>query len=84
MRKLVGNTTGGQSSVFRRRETELKINVGHRFISLDELGYALGMALMIIGIFFSATVVLVGIAIVVLSIWLPDFIVFEIGKAEEE
>jgi hypothetical protein len=53
-------------------------------MSLDELGYAVGIALMIVGIFFSGLVVLMGIVILVLSMWLPEFVIIEFGTPEEE
>lgn len=62
----------------------MKINIKHTEMSLDELGFAVGFALMMIGLFFSGLVVLIGIAVVVLSIWLPDFVIFEFGTSDEE
>jgi hypothetical protein len=62
----------------------MKINIGHHFISLDEIGYSVGMALMVLGLFVGAGLVMVGIAVVVLSMFLPDFIVFEFGTPEDE
>ena len=62
----------------------MKINIEHTEISLDEIGYSIGFALMILGLFLSGMVLLLGIAVVVLSLWLPDFVVLEFGTPEED
>lgn len=62
----------------------MKLNIKHTQMSLDEVGYSIGLALMVIGLFISGVVVGIGIAVLVLSLFLPEFVIFEIGTPEED
>lgn len=62
----------------------MKFNIEPTEIHLDEVGFSVGLAIMAVGIFVSGWMIIGGIVVLVLSLFLPDFITLEIGKVEDD